>query len=152
MTDVERAYLAGLVDGEGCIHVSTEFYLSVMITNTRHDLLVWVASVAGCGGLYRMQRASGNRQCYTWRANGPEAARFLAAVLPFLRIKADRAELALRFQASKDSIPRTACMGRGNAMAEQLRIRNEIMRLNQRGDGTRKVRNGGRPRSKGAVA
>ncbi len=59
MKDIDLAYIAGLVDGEGCIMITKEnrlyteakhgyrFWLQVKITNTNKAVLEWVKDLFG---------------------------------------------------------------------------------------------------------
>ena len=73
MDDVDKAYIAGLFDGEGSIHfkrgvekkkkhkgkgyrLSNSLRLSMEITMTDRSVLLWVHEVLGCGTLTKKPR------------------------------------------------------------------------------------------------
>jgi hypothetical protein len=96
------AYLAGMIDADGYITINrSQRGMSVYhgpqvgIAGTRrepHDLAasLWGGNV----GLY-MPKISGHLGQYQWSRQGTSAVPVLEAILPYLRIKADQALLAL---------------------------------------------------------
>lgn len=99
------AYLAGVIDCDGyvTIHRSTRggrsYYAArVGISGTRrapHDL---AASFFG-GAVSRYEpRDAGHRPQFQWSRTGAPAVPVIEAVLPYLRVKAEQAHLALELQ------------------------------------------------------
>lgn len=84
---VALAYLAGLFDGEGCITRANGRTI-VQIGMTDREVIEYLASL---GGTMRCEDGPGrgNRKpLYRWRLLARrEVAEFLAAVLPYLRVK-----------------------------------------------------------------
>jgi len=76
VNDVEHAYLAGFFDGEGCICINYQ------------------PSLRQCS--LRLQVT----QQWVWSCQSLQAAAALRAMLPFLDVKRDQAEIALEFQAT----------------------------------------------------
>lgn len=113
------AYLAGVIDSDGYITASSsvrkgKVYCAprVGISGTRrepHDLAarIW-------GGSVRPYEPTGDRAHhrtqYQWVAEGDRAADVLVAILPFLRIKARQAVLALELQSAREE-KRSAATG-----------------------------------------
>jgi len=108
-----RAYLAGLLDGEGSICISLakpggatrrkapSHCLNVGVTNTDWPLIDWLRTSLGgsiCAGRVSAPTA---RPVWTWRLTGNSAKDFLGATLPYLRVKRARAELAVEFQTQR---------------------------------------------------
>lgn len=103
--ETDLAYLAGVIDCDGCVSTGvskwrgrTYYAAKVTIAGTRrqpHDLAVeiWGGSVSG----YDPPNPRHRRQ-YQWNRSGSHAAKVLADVLPYLRIKKRHAELALDLQ------------------------------------------------------
>lgn len=57
LSKTERAYLAGILDGEGCLSLGGRLnarYITptVQVTNTRYELLLWLHSRFG-GSIYQ---------------------------------------------------------------------------------------------------
>ena|SRR3990172_6262225 len=118
-TATDWAYLAGLIDGEGSIHLVqrkpgtvwtaargkyryirpvNSFQCIVTISNTDWKMVDWTASTFG-GGTSFSRRREGNRKIqYTvhWQAND-EVVRILLGVKPYLLTKYELAEVVLRF-------------------------------------------------------
>lgn len=96
---VDAAYIAGFVDGEGCIFAYMRrdvIALRLHIVNTKRDVLDWIREVTGVGNVTRWATSSpkhANR--YDWIANAEAAGSVLAQILPYLRVKAAQADLAL---------------------------------------------------------
>ena len=102
-------YLAGILDGEGCIclygaersdckyHCS----LQVVIYNTSTTLMKWL--VKNVGGRYYTRTANGygkkpGKIQYVWHPSGKKnRENFLLGVLPYLIIKREQAKVALEF-------------------------------------------------------
>ena len=108
ISSLDAAYLAGIVDGEGCIMVldrtatrknSTRPTISLTIGNTYLPLLQWIASVTGCGSIesYSSVTPYGNpgKDAHTWRLTSISAACVLKQIKPFLLEKRGRAEAAI---------------------------------------------------------
>jgi hypothetical protein len=104
LTDIERAYVAGLFDGEGCVSFTytkrgggDKAYgkLWVRITNTDRDVLDWVRSTFGSGTAQsagHRDDTTKRRQAYNFVAASEQARLFLAEIYPYLRIKRGQVE------------------------------------------------------------
>jgi hypothetical protein len=107
------AYVAGIVDGEGCIQIFSRpsktaygtpypgYRCEITIANTRIVLMKWL--VQHFGGTYR-QKSNGSHQnpkhkiCYEWRLGShAKKERFLLGILPYLLIKREQGLLSLEF-------------------------------------------------------
>jgi len=96
LSDPEKSYIAGIIDGEGHIEFSDRpdsagkrVYLDV--GNTNFEVIEWLERK--CGGSVYDKVIKGNRKpAKVWRLNGPILTRhLLAAVLPYLIIKKEAA-------------------------------------------------------------
>jgi hypothetical protein len=88
-------YLAGLIDGEGCVRRSGRFgNWTVQIGMTDECLVRWLHSF---GGSFQTDRRSGRRKdCHRWRLVAQnDVLVFLRAVIPYLRLKHDLAVQAV---------------------------------------------------------
>lgn len=102
LTREEAAYIAGFLDGEGCIgaYRRADFqkvlHLLVIINNTNQDVLDWICAVTGLGKVvvHKSKSPTKWKDFYTWRIDSAGAASLLEQLLPFLRIK-HRQALAL---------------------------------------------------------
>ena len=94
--DTDWAYLAGIIDGEGCINVSMNtggaFFLQLRITQKNRNDLTELQKRFG-GSIYPKRRESSVQ--LDWL--GRKADVILRKVFPYLRWKIDEAELAIAF-------------------------------------------------------
>ena len=102
LSDVDAAYLAGLVDGEGSIVAAMERAARttwrLTISNTDRPLLQWVRDVTGVGTIVShvhdnpLHKDSHAWQCYSWNARD-----ILLQLLPYMKLpeKQRRAKLVI---------------------------------------------------------
>lgn len=91
-------YLAGLVDGEGCIrlHPSNrgeyrKYYPRLQVTNTYKPLLELLVSTYG-GAISGPKRSKiSQKDTYDWRITGDKARKLLQDLIPLLIIKKEKA-------------------------------------------------------------
>ncbi len=110
MKRTDLAYVAGIVDGEGCIditrrtrpgHKYSDFALRVTVTST--DLWLCQMLQMGFGGKVSERsklRITRNRT-WDWRVERAHAGRFLELILPYLHLKRPQAELGIKFQDAR---------------------------------------------------
>jgi hypothetical protein len=102
---IDAAYLAGLFDGEGCVHIMHDqqrvyyYQLVVTVANTHKPTIDRLKEVFG-GVIQEQERA---KTCYVLALRSLKARAFLEAVYPYLRIKRSQADLALAFQTHMSS-------------------------------------------------
>lgn len=137
MTELDASYLAGIIDGEGCI--STKFTWSkrsknktvtvwLSVANTYLPLLEWVKEVTGAGGIYAHKGRALWKPGYHWAIQGKDdVRRVLSAVRPFLKIKAAQADLCLELLELKDARKST------DNRAGQMELSDQIRFLNKKG-------------------
>lgn len=104
LTEVEKAYLAGFFDGEGCVSLRTMFdkkksktpsyQVEVVISQNDLATLQELQQLAGIGNVYA---GYGKRTCSSWRITHIQSREFLSVLLPYLRNKKKEAELAIEF-------------------------------------------------------
>jgi len=107
-SEVDLAYTAGLIDGEGCIGVYPQkcktnkagrrYSLTVVVSMSNWEAPLWLKETFG--GYYQVfkNKGYGTRIMYAWRISGKPANRVLKGILPYLRIKYRQAEMAIEFQ------------------------------------------------------
>ncbi len=105
------AYMAGLVDGEGCIAAYmrkrkqtpeqrgySQRIITLTITSTNMKILRFCTTNFG-GKLYSKKRAKPNwKPCFDWRIRGMKVVVLLEQLLPYLTAKHDKAIRACRFK------------------------------------------------------
>lgn len=109
------AYLAGFIDGEGCIRIGKGhthksgkriFYLSLSVHQVdRRPLDILYGRY---GGSLRMNTAHKPNNLWAWTVSGTTAARAIEEMLPYLITKKEQAILGLEFQARKSKRGRGA--------------------------------------------
>lgn len=99
LTIAERAYLAGLIDGEGTIYSSrlrSGLVRTLSIYNTDEEVILWVHQVIGQGSVSKQAKRtpSGKRTkpLYSWRAYANTARWVLRQAYPYLIIKKGKAK------------------------------------------------------------
>ncbi len=107
MTDKELRYVAGIVDGEGCIRISLHYNRS---GNECYSLLLSVhmcckavlerlQELIGYGHIHHTRAKNKNwRDSYRWELRGKRAYNLLSQVWPILVEKKEQALLAIEFQ------------------------------------------------------
>lgn len=101
MEEREKAYIAGLFDGEGDVGIYSpksskngKRYLrvTVRITNTHRPVLDWVRLVVGNGNVGEHKRTdmTNRKPVYRWQISNANARVFLREILPYLHIKTDK--------------------------------------------------------------
>jgi hypothetical protein len=137
------AYLAGIVDGEGCFSISrgtkrvgesiyTSYRPLLNIVNTHHGVLEEIRQTVGHGGLYRVPHSVlRRREAWQYMVYGRSAQAVTRAIYPYLRIKREQADALLTF------IPKPNRNGRSSSALsmdeDQERIYWQVKALNQRG-------------------
>jgi hypothetical protein len=105
------AYVAGLIDGEGCISIyeskGRTFYHSVTVGMTAKALPILEQLQEKYGGNLTLHRKATDRwdAAHTWSAHGDLATVVLEDVLPHLILKEEQARVALRVAEIRASLP-----------------------------------------------
>ena len=91
-------YVAGLVDGEGCIRLTPSgekrylrYYPRLQVTNTYVEVLVMLKEQFGGYIGKPKRRPDSTKDCFDWRIDGDGARSLLHNLLPFLVIKREKA-------------------------------------------------------------
>jgi hypothetical protein len=150
----DLAYAAGVLDSDGCICVSRprktssnkwNYSITVAVQQVDDGIPLWLASTFGGKVTSKRQFKPGKiyRPLYSWYLYCKNASVFLQAILPYLKLKRYRAELAIKLQNLYG--PRGGFRSKGYAgvlpipkenLEERARIaeliRRENMRLNAR--------------------
>jgi hypothetical protein len=139
------SYFAGFFDGEGYIGIDrgrgTRFYvLKCEATNIDLNVLALLKQQFGGKILLDCRKGVNRRPVGRWTVESKSAEAFLRAVVPFLIVKKERAELALCFRllfTGENMIPRGSMRPDPERRKRILRDRESyyhaMRRLNQRG-------------------
>ncbi len=114
LLETESAYLAGFLDGDGCISISKtqrlgrnhlEYKLVVVLSQCNEEFLQFWQTKIG-GQIYCQSSKEGNlgiKPLYQLRIYGKQAENLLRGVIDFLVIKKAQADVALKFRRAKDN-------------------------------------------------
>lgn len=142
LSDFERGWIAGLIDGEGSITINAEkrshryslgFSLrpNVSIANKNLELLKEVQYVIGDGIITENQNSKGHK-CYHWSLNGLFVIKsLLKQILPDLIVKRPLAELVLDFCNSR--INNLKGKAKAPYTAREIDIVRKVIELNKKG-------------------
>ena len=108
LTEVEKAYLAGLIDGEGCFYIAKQtmretvtftYTAQLIITMTCQEVLERIRAITGAGALYfSPSRSEKLAHQYRWVVtNRSDLGRLIRDLLPHFIVKLAEAELVLKF-------------------------------------------------------
>lgn len=108
LSEIEWAYIAGFFDGEGSIFIQhkktsrgyTDYQLSVSVTNTDFLIIQWIKDNLGGNINFTARKHNGLKDRYAWRISGRNAIPFIERIFPYLRIKKERAKLAIEYKSS----------------------------------------------------
>lgn len=139
-----RAYLAGLLDGEGYVSILKSrkgnkatwnnardyVYVPVIkIAMTDKDIIQWLYN--SFGGTFETRKAYGNsRESYCWSSRKKHTADFIALLYPYLRVKKAQAKILMDYRKCAGKVGQKISddtWAKRDAMYEQMR------KLNKRG-------------------
>jgi len=124
--ETEKAYIAGFIDGEGCINIykrepkrrgrkSYEYALNMLIANTRLEPLKFImSSYGGHIQKYIDNRGSNRAICYHLCLSPRSSQNLLLSIYPYLMIKKPHADIAFKLCELRKRYPRKVIMKRSN--------------------------------------
>lgn len=145
---INLAYLAGIIDGEGCFHAcklknkpgdgykNGHYRCVLKVSNTNIDLFYWLQETfkgTCCAAFKETRDHLYKRDIYEWTVTGDRLLDICYQVLPYLIIKKKHCEYIIKF---RETFPKN--LGRGNReiTPEETLIREEciteIKKLNAR--------------------
>ncbi len=108
ITDVEAAYIAGFIDGDGCISVGHsaykgkargQFVVAVIVDNVDPRPVRWIQGKVG--GCVWTLKERGNKRAHTrWQIVGTACEELIRRLLPYFINKQEKAHIALEMRAS----------------------------------------------------
>jgi hypothetical protein len=134
LEEVEKAYLAGIVDGEGTVtltrhHKNETHTPRVSVANNNLELLKWIKVLYGGTITNKKKRLPHHKNSYVWYVGQNRAIRFLNEIKQYLIIKRQQADL---ISSTYKSVTHRA----GKYTPEMLAKKNELVAkiriLNQR--------------------
>jgi len=129
------AYVAGLVDGEGCLGLTKcgkSIAPRIVITNTNKQIIYDLKEAFGGHILYRPASKQGWKCPCHWVIQNSSAIEFLEKIYKYLRIKKDQATCLFLYEVIRP--------GKGNVWTKEGKdsaklISDQIHWLNRKGDG-----------------
>lgn len=124
--EVDYAWAAGIVDGEGCIHIRRaasaaarfpSYQLRLQVSSTTMPMLLRLRRLFG-GGIYQAghSRKAHWRQNYVWSIVGWHAKQVLSLIEPHLTVKRAQAQVASFFPAGQRGRVRCPLQELGQAL------------------------------------
>ena len=107
METEDIAYLAGIVDGEGCISVmrlsrgnrsSATFMARISVAMTSEKIVRWIKATTEVGTVHVKCHQPGRKKQWLWLVNSRNAVGLLRTLLPFLKLKKPQARNAVALQ------------------------------------------------------
>ena len=154
MNTEERAYIAGIIDGEGCITLSQtktrynkETYRAMItVETTSYVLQQYLVKITGQGDIRRKPQKGNHKDRFLWCLAGKSVIRnFLLEIETYLVIKKQHANIMLDFLAEDELHYGKGCIAEH---IERYRIYRQLFRqLNSRGR-TANSANSEKPKSK----
>ena len=114
----ELAYVAGFLDGEGCLSIGANGSVSMGIVNTSKCTLDFVLKVLGAGIIQDRKQIVNKRQ-YVFRSYGENCMAALDLLLPYLIEKKEQALLLIEYRQQNRSVRKP---GQRGAFANTARV------------------------------
>lgn len=137
------AYLAGLIDGEGCIYIGHtkqgkygngyQWHSMLKITSCDKELIVWLENTFGGSKDSRYRWTSKKkftRPVYNWQATGPMLDYLMPIVKPYLIIKKKQCDVMIRYRLTSKNIGSKRLPPEINQ--KRLELLSELRNLNSR--------------------
>jgi hypothetical protein len=111
------AYLAGLIDGEGCFYIGhvkqgkygngLQWHSMLKITSCDEELIIWLENIFGGSkdSRYRWtSKQAFTRPVFNWQATGAMLDYLLPIVMPYLIIKKKQCDVMMRYRLTSKNI------------------------------------------------
>ena len=103
LTETEKAYIAGIIDGEGNMSLSkmsnseVSYRVNLYISNTNKELINWLHHKFRNGVIYTVKSVGNRKQCYKYNLCHNLGANIIKVVFPYLIVKREQAKLILDY-------------------------------------------------------
>lgn len=135
MSELEKAYIAGIIDGEGSIMLQkfhNNEYPSpcISIASTTLELLNWIKSVVGKGVIKRKKNynIADHKDCYSYILKYNDAIVFLQEISKYLIINSKKKRAELILNKYKSVTPRNGRYS-DELLQEKLNFYNEFISI-----------------------
>jgi len=142
-TVTQIAYLAGIVDGEGCFYLGQvkqgkygsgfQFHSMLKVTSCDEVLILWLENVFGGqkDSRYRWtSKQAFTRPIYNWQATGEMLDYICPLILPYLIIKDYQCKVMMRYRLTSKNIGSKRLPE--DIIAKRLELITEMRNLNSR--------------------
>lgn len=131
LTETDKAYLAGLFDGEGTLgyyhYRGNRHEVMVAITNTDMRVHTWLLDKVGCGTIRPVSQCRNKHIAFHWRiSNRSRVQALLEAILPYLIIKKEQVSCLLDLWQTE---PAARTRVTDQVFAQRNHVEAEIKRL-----------------------
>src|SRR3990167_1375284 len=105
LTELQAAYIAGIIDGEGCIYISKSkvrseigmkhayYRVGVEVKNTDERMIDFLHKCLGGHKSLQKRQTTNNRQVYVWAAADKDAVVILRLLYEYLQCKKEQVDL-----------------------------------------------------------
>ena len=135
LTDFEKGYLAGIIDGEGSFTfwINRQNVGKLTVVNTSKELIDWLQSKFG-GNVCKKVKHDGHKQTYAWSV-GLEKAAWIARQLDgLLIVKKEQAKIIIRLADLLPYGQRWMRATKEDRYAQRDLLSAELRLLNKRGE------------------
>jgi len=136
-----KDYLGGFFDGEGCISIAKcgcykngthKYHVEIQVSNTVRKPILMYQKLFG-GSIY-VSKHPPYKDCFKWTVTNKKAKYFLEEMIPYLCIKKDEAEIALKYcgirkETHVDNIKQLPLEAKEIAINKNLKIREEKQKI-----------------------
>jgi hypothetical protein len=139
LTETQKAYLAGIIDGEGCLRVdcgkngkgTVKYSITITVANTNFNLIKYLHSTTNIGSVLPIPKKGNRKPQLRWTVYSKQAEEFLLQVLPYLLVKEPQAKILLEARKHCRIPGRRGLSDKEKKSKEKLYLK--IKKLNRRG-------------------
>ncbi len=134
MKEAEKAYLAGIIDGEGTVTLARNRKNetpspSVTVANNNLELLEWIKGLVGGTIISKKKHKAHHSDSYAWAMRSDKAIQLLKDVRQYLIVKKPQADLIIN---KYKSVTHRAGKYTPEMLEKKTRLVAEIRMLNKR--------------------
>ncbi len=134
MREVEKAYLAGIIDGEGTVtltkhHKNETPSPDVSVANNNLQLLKWIRSLVGGVIISKKKRKAHHNDSYAWSIRHDKAIQLLEQINQYLIVKKAQADLIIK---KYKSVTHRSGQYTPDMFEKKMRLVAKIRKLNKR--------------------